>query len=126
MQPEHAKRMYRASPSRSPRRFASLYPEIQSAASRLESNKLTLEFNPNPMRHRLDALRPHRLVQLGVDADVGGAHRLAGKVDDGLDSPGCALLEGAAVNALVQVDRVLARYDVLESRASLTAGLSET
>ena len=70
----------------------------------------------------LDALRPERLVELGVEADVGGAHRLLRELDDGLDGVGGALLEGAAVDALVEVDGVLAGHDILERRARL-AGL---
>ena len=70
----------------------------------------------------LDATCPERLVELGVDADVGGAHGLLGEVDDGLDGPGRTLLEGAAVHALVEVDGVFAGDDVLEGRACL-AGL---
>ena len=49
----------------------------------------------------LDALCPQRLVQLRIDPDVGGAHCLLGKVDDGLDGPRGTLFEGAAVDAFV-------------------------
>lgn len=73
------------------------------------------------MGNRLDALCPESLVELGVEADVGGAHRLLGKVDDGLDGPGSALLEGAAVDALVEVDGVFAGHDILEGGARLAA-----
>ena len=45
---------------------------------------------------------------------VGGAH---------LYGPGSAFLEGTAVDALVEVDGVLARYDILQC-AALT-GLSQ-
>lgn len=74
------------------------------------------------MGHALDTLRPERLVELGVDADVGGAHRLLGKVNHGLDCMGSPLLERAAVHTLVQVDGVFPGNNVLESRARL-AGL---
>ena len=73
------------------------------------------------MRNGLDALRPECLVELGVEADVRGAHRLLGELDDGLDGPGSTLLEGAAVDALVQVDGVFAGHDILEGRACLAA-----
>ena len=71
------------------------------------------------MRRSLDAALPESLVELGVEADVGGAHRLLREVDDGLDGVGSALLEGAAVDALVEVDGVLAGHDVLERGARL-------
>jgi hypothetical protein len=71
----------------------------------------------------LDAAGPDLLVQLGVDADVRGAHCLLGKVDDGLDGPRGALFEGAAVHALVHVDGVFPGDHILQRRASLTAGL---
>ena len=73
------------------------------------------------MGNRLDALCPESLVELGVEADVGGAHRLLGKVNDGLDGPGSSLLEGAAVDALVEVDGVFAGHDILEGGARLAA-----
>ena len=84
--------------------------------------RLTLELDPYPVGHALDAAGPELLVELGVEADVGGAHRLLREVDDGLDGVGSALLEGAAVDALVEVDGVLAGHDILERRARL-AGL---
>ena len=74
------------------------------------------------MGHALDATGPEFLVELGVDADVGGAHRLLRELDNGLDGVRGALLEGAVVDALVQVDGVFAGDDVLEGRARL-AGL---
>lgn len=75
------------------------------------------------MRHALDTARPERLVELRVDADVLGAHRLLRKVDYGLDGMRRPLLERAAVHTLVQVDGVFTRDDVLEGRACL-AGLA--
>ena len=74
------------------------------------------------MRHILNPLGPQRLIQLGVQSDVVGAHGLLRELDDALDGPGRALLEGAAVDALVQVDGVFARYDVFEGGA-FCAGL---
>ena len=71
------------------------------------------------MGHALDALGPDRLVELGVEADVGGAHGLLGELDYGLDGMGGPLLERTAVHALVQVDGVFAGDDVLEGRARL-------
>lgn len=65
------------------------------------------------MRHRLDAGEPHLLVQRGVDDDIVGAHGLLGKQLDLLDGFGGALLEGGAKHALVQVDGVLARDDLV-------------
>lgn len=83
---------------------------------------LTLKLYTYPMRHALDAALPQRLVELGVDADVGGAHGLLRELDDALDGLGRPLLERGAVHTLVQVDGVFAGDDVLEGRARL-AGL---
>lgn len=66
------------------------------------------------MGHALDALCPERLVELGVDADISGAHGLLGEGDDGLNGGRGALLEGLSVDVLVHVDSVLAGDDVLE------------
>ena len=74
------------------------------------------------MGHALDALSPDRLVELGVEADVLGAHGLLRELDDRLHGMGGPLLEGATVHALVQVDGVFTGDDVLEGRARL-AGL---
>ena len=71
----------------------------------------------------LDATCSERLVELRVEADVGGAHCLLCEGDDGLDGGRCAAFEGAAVDVLVQVDRVLPRHDILERRARLAARL---
>ena len=73
------------------------------------------------MRHVLNTLRPKLLVQLRVQTHVFGAHRLLREVNDGLDGVGGTLLEGAAVDALVEVDGVLAGHDVLERGARLAA-----
>ena len=90
--------------------------------SRLMVEKVrTLKLHAYPVGDGLDALGPERLVELGVEADVGGAHRLLREVDDGLDGVGGALLEGAAVDTLVEVDGVLAGHDILERGARLAA-----
>ena len=81
----------------------------------------TLKLDAYPVGDGLDAALPESLVELGVDADVRGAHRLLCEVDDGLDSPGSALLEGAAVNTLVEVDGVFAGHDILEGGARLAS-----
>lgn len=75
------------------------------------------------MGNRLDTLRPHSLVKLGVDSHIRSAHRLGGEVDDRLDGPRSTLFEGSAVHALVHVDGVLPGDDILEGRALLAAGL---
>lgn len=49
-------------------------------------------------------MRPDSLVELGVDADVRGAHQLEGGSLDSLDGRGSALLELAAMDKLVQVN----------------------
>lgn len=86
------------------------------------SPPLTLELNPYPVGHALDTLGPDRLVELGVEANVLGAHGLLSELDHRLDGMGGPLLEGATVHALVQVDGVFTGDDVLEGRARL-AGL---
>ena len=85
--------------------------------------ELTLKLDPYPVGHALDTLSPDRLVELGVEADVGGAHGLLGELDDRLHGMGGALLEGTAVHPLVQVDGVFTGDDVLKGRTRL-AGLS--
>ena len=82
---------------------------------------LTLELNPYPVGHALDALSPDRLVELGVEADVLGAHGLLRELDDRLHGMGGPLLEGVTVHALVQVDGVFTGDDVLERRAGLAS-----
>jgi hypothetical protein len=84
----------------------------------------TLKLDANAVGYALDALGPERLVELRVEADVARAHRLLREVNDALDGVRRALLERAPVHELVQVDRVLARHDVLERRARLAAGLA--
>lgn len=74
------------------------------------------------MGHILNTLGPQLLVQLGINAHVLGAHRLLCELHHALYGPRGALLERAAVHALVHVDRILAGDDVLERRA-LAAGL---
>lgn len=69
------------------------------------------------MRHVLNTLGPQLLVQLRVDPHVFRPHRFLRKLDDALHGPWCALLERAAVHALVEVDGVLAGDDVLEGGA---------
>ena len=85
----------------------------------------TLKLHAYPVRNGLDALRPQRLVELGVKPNVRGAHRLLREVDDRLDGPGSPLLEGAAVDTLVEVDGVFAGHDILEGGARLAALLLE-
>ena len=74
------------------------------------------------MGNRLDTTGPQRLVEFGVEPDIGGAHCLLGEFYNGLDGMGGTLLEGAAVYPLVEVDGVFTGDNILESRASL-AGL---
>ena len=74
------------------------------------------------MRHALNTPRPQSLVELRIEPNVGSAHGFLSEVDDRLYGPGGTLLEGAAVDALVEVDGVFTGDNILESRASL-AGL---
>ena len=89
---------------------------------RRNGRSLTFKPDTDPVRHVLNTLRPESLVELGVEADVLGAHRLLREIYNGFDGPRCALLERAAVHPLVDMDGVLAGDDVLEGRARL-AGL---
>lgn len=75
------------------------------------------------MRNGLDALCPDSLVKFGVDPHVRCTHCLVGKIDDGFHSPWGPLFERTAMHAFVQVDSVLAAYDVLERGAGLAASL---
>lgn len=79
--------------------------------------QLTVEFYPHPVGHRLDTPRPYLLVQFGIKAHIVGSHCLLGKVDDRFDGPGSPLLERTTVDALVEMDGVLPRHDILQSGA---------
>ena len=86
---------------------------------------LTLQLHTDAVGYRLDALGPECLVKAGVKADVLRAHSALGEGHDGLDGGGCALLEGASMHKLVQVNGVLADDNVLKCGARLAAGLCE-
>ena len=73
------------------------------------------------MRDALDTARPEFLVEFGVDSDVGGAHGFRSELDNGLDGVRSSLLERSSVDALMEVDGVFPRHDILESRASLAS-----
>lgn len=73
------------------------------------------------MWYALDTTRPEFLVEFGVDPDVGGAHGFCSEIDDGLDGMGSPLLKRSPVDTLVEVDGVLSRHDILESRAGLAS-----
>ena len=79
----------------------------------------TLKLDADAVGHALDALSPQCLVELRVDADVLGAHRLLRKVDDRLDSVRRPLLERTTMHALVQVHSIFARYNILQRRPRL-------
>ena len=83
--------------------------------------KRTLELNSYSVGNRLDTTGPQRLVEFGVEPDIGGAHCLLGELYNGLDGMGGTLLEGAAVDTLVEVDGVFAGHDILEGGARLAA-----
>merc|ERR1711934_1163757 len=72
---------------------------------------LARETTADSLRDVGATLAPDLLVELGVDSDVLRAHLLEGKALDGLDGPELAAL---AVDALVQVDGVLAGDDLLD------------
>ena len=55
---------------------------------------LTREADPDPVWWIADASVPDELVELGVDADVLGAHHGRGNLPDGIDCLGGALPEG--------------------------------
>jgi hypothetical protein len=74
------------------------------------------------MGYILNTTSPECLVEFWVQADIGGAHGFLCEVYNGLDCRRCALLKRAAVDMFVEVDRVLARYNVLQRR---TPGLVE-
>merc|ERR1711865_276696 len=71
---------------------------------------VTLARQPDPdaLGHVLHALSPHSLVKAHVHTHVGSLHRQPGELLDNLHSLGRLLLEGGAVEALVQVDGVIA------------------
>lgn len=67
--------------------------------------------NTDAMRDSSDTLGPNGLVELGIDADVFGAHSLHGELLDGLDGRRSALLEGLSMDVLVQVNSVFTSDD---------------
>jgi hypothetical protein len=73
------------------------------------------------MGYVFDTLSPNSLVQLGVNPDILHTHSLLRKLHNGLDGPGCPVLETAAMNSLVEVNGVLAGDNILECGAGLTA-----
>lgn len=77
------------------------------------------ESDSNSEGHISDALRPDELVEAGLNADVIRAHLLLGELLDLLDCPRSALLEADAVEALVQVDGVLAGDHLAQRRLAL-------
>ena len=80
---------------------------------------LALETHTQTAGEVLDTVLPYLLVELGVEADILGAHGLLGEGDDLLDGAGSTLLEGNVVDALVEVDGVLAGHDIVKGRAGL-------
>jgi len=78
---------------------------------------LALKLHAYPVRNGLDSLCPKSLVEFRIDPYVSGAHRLPGEFHNRFDGPRGTLFERTAMHKLVQVDRVLASHDVLESRA---------
>lgn len=114
--------MCTASPWRPLRRFASLTND-QWIEWGERTNGRTLELDAYSVRRASDALCPEGLVKLGVETDVLCAHGLLSECDHRLDGPRCALLEGAAMYALVEMNRLLSGDDVLEGATSLSGGL---
>lgn len=98
-------------------------PSTHSQERRPKAMRLTLKLHPYPVRHALNTPLPHSLVQLRVNPDILSTHSLLCECDDGLDAGRCTLLEGLAVDALVQVNGVFASDDILKGRALLAAGL---
>ena len=75
----------------------------------------TLKADANAPGHALDAELPGRAVEAWLDAHVLGSHCLLCKLADLLDGRRGAVLPAERARALVQVDRVLARHDILQS-----------
>lgn len=73
--------------------------------------QLTLQPDSESGREATNTELPDLLVELGVDTDVLDTHGLLRKLLHLLDSLGRPLLELDVVDALVQVDRVLALRD---------------
>lgn len=90
---EHVRHIRRAFPSRLLHHYACLKRNIFRNSNSNKLATLTLKLQPHAMRNILDALSPNSLVQFGVQSDIFHTHGLLSKVDYGLDSPGCPLLE---------------------------------
>jgi len=67
----------------------------------------------------LNTLAPNSLVKLGVHANILSAHHLGGELADGTDGTRSTLLESAAVEALVEIDGVLAGNAIRSDRLGL-------
>eukprot|EP00250_Pteridium_aquilinum_P022610 c2545_g1_i1 orf=106-633(+) len=80
-----------------------------------------LSGNPNPhaLGHVPDSTTPQMLVQLYINAHICGSHHLLSKLLYFFYSLRSLLLERAAMEALVQVDGVLARDDFVLAALAL-------
>lgn len=87
----------------------------------LTESQLTFEPHPDPMWYTLDTPRPEFLVEFWVDPDVGGAHGFCSKINNSLDGMRSPLLECPPVYTFVEVNCVLPRHDILESRTGLAS-----
>jgi len=80
------------------------------------------ESDANPDRDTFDTLGPKMFVEAGVDTNVLRAHLLLREVTDRLDSSWRAFLGTDAENALVHMDGVFARHDLVDRALSLLLG----
>jgi len=75
-----------------------------------------LAADTHPVWDVLNTLAPDSLVELRVHTNILGLHHLLSELANGTNSTRGALLEGAAVKALVEVDGVLAGNALLTHR----------
>ena len=75
------------------------------------------------MRNILNTLRPQRLIQLRVNSNIFSTHSLLRKQNNLFDSVRRTMFESTTVYALVHMDGVFARDDVLEGGALFARGL---
>jgi hypothetical protein len=74
-----------------------------------------LESNSDSSGDISNTIAPDELVELGVDADIGGTHGLLGVSNDFADSTRGLLLEGDLVSDLVEVDGSVDRFFLILS-----------
>ncbi|CAH0373173.1 unnamed protein product, partial [Pelagomonas calceolata] len=100
-----------------------LHQRVQLLGRLLVLVALPRQPHAHAVGHVPDALRPDVLVEFRVNSHIRRLHGLLGEFFDLADGPRRLPLEGDAVEALVEVDRVVARHEVGGFALALDHGL---